>query len=77
MFFKIVGPISDIQTFATGRGIRELARLRRRHGPGQWRERKGVALIELPTGDVRRAELHWYEATGVGRREIKLKHFLD
>lgn len=67
----------DVYTFAAGREIRELARLRRIYGQGRWRKRKGIALVELKSGDVRRAELHWYEATGLGRFELKIKRFID
>lgn len=77
MFFKIVGRLTEVETFASGSGIRELARLRRQYGRGAWRKRKGVAPIELASGEVRRAELHWYEATGIGRHEFKIKRFLD
>ncbi|HLA90713.1 MAG TPA: hypothetical protein VJL28_09795 [Gemmatimonadaceae bacterium] len=77
MYFKILGRLSDVRTFATGKGIRELSRLRRLYGRASWRKRKGVALVELSSGDVRRAELHWYEATGIGRREFKIKRFVD
>jgi hypothetical protein len=62
MRFEILGPISDIETFATGAAIREIARLRRVYGRGRWRKRKGVARIRLPDGAVHLAELHWYEA---------------
>jgi hypothetical protein len=65
-----------VETFAVGTQIRELARLRRRYGSGRWRKRKGVATIELLDGTVRTAELHWYEATGTGRVEYKIKRFL-
>jgi len=75
--FRIVSPITDVETIATGSGIRELARLRRRYGRTRWRKRKGRAQIELPSGVVRLAELHWYEATGVGQREFKIKRYLD
>jgi hypothetical protein len=75
--FEIIGPIEDAQTFATNRQIREIARLRRVYGPGRWRKRKGVAKIKLGNGDVRQAELHWYEASGVGRFEFKIKRYLD
>lgn len=75
--FRIVGSIRDVQTFAAGSSIRELARLRRVYGPGAWRKRKGIALVDLGLDDLRRAELHWYEATGIGRREMKIKRFLD
>jgi len=75
--FRIVSSITDVETIATGSGIRELARLRRRYGRARWRKRKGIAQVELAGGVVRRAELHWYEATGVGQREFKIKRYLD
>ena len=74
--FEIVGEISDIETFASGSGIQERARLRRIYGAGRWRKRKGIAMIRLPDGTVHQAELHWYEANGIGRREFKIKHLL-
>jgi hypothetical protein len=61
---------------ATGSGIRELGRLRKRYGRGRWRKRKGFAEIRLPSGEIVQAELHWYEATGIGRREMKIKAFI-
>jgi hypothetical protein len=76
MRFQILGEISDIETFATGSGIREIARLRRIYGRGRWRKRKGIASIRLSDGSIRVAELHWYEATGIGRKEFKIKHLL-
>lgn len=77
MKFEIIGEIRNPEAFASGRGIRELARLRRIYGPGHWRKRKGVADIRFGNGVLRKVELHWYEATGVGRREFKIKRFLD
>ena len=77
MDFQILGDISDIETMARGRAIRELARLRRVYGQGNWRKRKGVARIRLARGHVRLAELHWYEAHGIGKREMKRKRYLD
>ena len=77
MYFRIVGPITNVETIATGSGIRELARLRRRYGRARWRKRKGRAQVELPDGEIRVAELHWYEATGIGQREFKIKRYLD
>ena len=76
MRFEILGEMSDIETFATGSGIREIARLRRIYGRGRWRKRKGVARIRLSDGSIHLAELHWYEAGGIGRREFKIKHLL-
>jgi len=76
VYFRILGEITDVETIATGSGIRELARLRRRYGRGRWRKRKGTAQVELAGGVVRLAELHWYEATGIGQREFKIKRYL-
>ena len=77
MDFEVIGDISDIETFAVGRGIRERRRLQRRYGKGRWRKRKGRARVRLADGTIRDAELHWYEAIGVGRKELKIKHYLD
>lgn len=76
MAFEILGEISQIETFASGSGIREIARLRRIYGRGRWRKRKGVGRIRLADGSVHLAELHWYEAAGIGRKEFKIKHLL-
>jgi len=59
-----------------GRAIREIERLRRVYGPGRWRKRKGVGKVRLPDGSVARAEVHWYEAHGMGRKEFKIKRLL-
>jgi hypothetical protein len=75
--FEVVGEVERIETIAAGRAIRDLARLRRLYGPGLWRKVKGVARIRLRSGAERRAEIHWYEAHGIGRREIKRKRYLD
>ena len=77
MYFRILGEITDVETIATGSGIRELARVRRRYGRGRWRKRKGTAQVELPGGVIRLAELHWYEAAGIGQHEFKIKRYLD
>ena len=77
MHFELVSEIADVITIASGRAIRDLARLRRQYGPGRWRKRKGSAAVRLRGGRVRRAELHWYEAHGVGRVKMKIKRFLD
>jgi hypothetical protein len=76
MRFEILGDISEIETFATGSGIREIARLRRVYGRGRWRKRKGIGRVRLTDGSVHLAELHWYEATGIGRKEFKIKRLL-
>jgi hypothetical protein len=78
MDFEIVGEITDIETIAAGTGVRDRARLRRQYGRGRWRKLKGVARVRLPSGRTRLAEVHWYEAHGIGKREFKLRlPFLD
>ena len=76
MRFEILGEISQIETFATGSALREVARLRRVYGRARWRKRKGVARIRLADGSIHLAELHWYEASGIGRKEFKIKNLL-
>jgi hypothetical protein len=75
--FVVRGTISSIETIAQGSSIRDLARLIRRYGSGRWRKCKGVASVELENGAVRRVELHWYEAHGIGRQELKIKRYLE
>lgn len=77
MDFRIVGEITDIEVIATGSGIRDLARLRKFYGKGRWRKMKGQAYIRLIGGQVRLAELHWYEAHGIGKKEFKRKRYVD
>ena len=77
MDFEIVGEITVVETIAAGKGIRDLRRLRRSYGKGRWRKMKGIARIRLMTGRLRVAELHWYEAHGIGKKEIKRKRYLD
>jgi len=74
--FEIIGEIVDIETIAVGSAIRDVARLRKQYGPGRWRKLKGTAMIRLRTGKVRLAEIHWYEAHGLGRKEFKRKRYL-
>ena len=76
MRFEILGEISDAETFARGSGIREIARLRRIYGRGRWLKRKGLARVRLPDGSIHLAELHWYEAAGIGRKEFKIKQLI-
>lgn len=73
---EILGPISNVETFAVGSAIREIARLRRVYGRGRWRKRKGIARVRLADGTIGLAEVHWYEADGIGRKEFKLKRLL-
>ncbi len=77
MFFEVVGQITSIQTIAAGGRIRALARLKKLYGPGRWRKMKGEATVRLAQGQLRHAELHWYEAHGVGKRGMKIKRLLD
>jgi hypothetical protein len=74
--FEIVGPLRTPETIAAGPSVRDRVRLRRVYGHGRWRKRKGIAMVRLPDGFVCEAEVHWYEATGIGRREMKLKRLV-
>lgn len=74
--FQIVGSIAGVEVIARGPGLRELERLNSRHGEGRWRKMKGAALVRIPAGDVVYAEVHWYEAHGIGMKEIKIKRLL-
>ncbi len=74
--FDLLSDISQIETIATASGIREIARLRKTYGRGRWRKRKGVARVRLPNGASYSAEIHWYEAAGIGRKEFKIKALL-
>ncbi len=76
MEFEIVGEIRQIEAIATGHGIRIYARLVRDFGQGNWRKMKGLGTVRLPNGRVVDAELHWYEAHGIGKRKMKIKRYL-
>lgn len=75
--FVILSPITGIETIATGQGIRELATLQKKYGKGRWRKRKGIATVQLDDGTIHTAELHYYEAHGIGKRKLKIKYLLD
>ena len=77
MTFEIISEIRQIETIAIGRAIHDLTRLRRVYGTGRWHKLKGIATIRLANGRIRLAELHWYEAHGIGRKELKRKRYLD
>jgi hypothetical protein len=77
MGFDIIGEITDIETIAVGSRIRDIKRLREQYGKGRWGKLKGIARIRLRSGRVRLAELHWYEAHSIGKKEIKRKRYLD
>jgi len=75
--FKVIGKITEIEAIAKGKGIRNYARLNKLYGHARWIKYKGHAMIELKNGIIRKAELHWYQAHGIGKREIKRKRYLD
>lgn len=77
MYFEIIGDIEDIEIIAVGGTIHDIMRIRKQYGPGRWRKLKGIAKIRLLDGNIRVAELHWYEAHGIGRKKFKIKSFLD
>jgi hypothetical protein len=77
MHFKIVGRIDSIEMIASGTTIRERKRLWKMYGRGRWRKLKGIADIELSDGAKCRAEIHWYEAHGIGSKEHKIKRIVS
>jgi hypothetical protein len=77
MNFEILGEITAIEIIAVGKSIRDVPRLRKLYGSGRWRKLKGIAKVRLQNGEIRTAELHWYEAHGIGKKEIKRKRYLD
>lgn len=77
MYFEITGEITAIELIAVGSSIREIARLRKQFGAGRWRKLKGVATVRLRNGRMRKVELHWYEAHGIGKGKMKIKRYLD
>ncbi len=76
MYFEIVGEIDDVDVIARGLSVRERARLVAQFGTGRWRKLKGIATVRLRDGTICRAEVHWYEAHGIGRKKLKVKRFL-
>ena len=77
MRFVILSKLTHVAAIAAGGGIRDLRRLRKAYGDGRWRKMKGLATIQLANGDIRLAELHWYEAHGIGKKEIRRKRYAD
>lgn len=77
MYFKILGPVQNIRTIAVGGKIREIMKLHRQFGHGRWRKMKGAARVSLENGNIRKAEIHWYEAHGIGKKKFKIKNFVD
>jgi hypothetical protein len=77
MYLDIIGEIEEIETIAVGGRIHDIMRLRKQYGPGRWRKLKGVAKVRLQSGRICKAEVHWYEAHGIGRKKMKIKRILD
>lgn len=77
MHFEILGTISNIETIAVSRSIRILSLLQKRYGKGRWRKLKGVANVRLIDGTIRSAEVHWFEAHGIGKKKMRIKRYLD
>ena len=77
MEFELLGPIETLETIASGAGLRVRRRLAREYGAGKWRKMKGIATVRLADGTICEAELHWYEAHGIGKKEIKFKRPID
>ena len=77
MHFEIIGEIENIETIAIGGGIRDIMRLRKQYGFAKRRKLKGIAKVRLQSGSICNAEIHWYEAHGIGRKKLKIKRLLD
>jgi hypothetical protein len=77
MYLDIIGEIEEIQTIAVGGRIQDIMRIHKQYGPGRWRKLKGVAKVRLQSGRICKAEVHWYEAHGIGRKKMKIKRILD
>ncbi|HYV25445.1 MAG TPA: hypothetical protein VE969_09440 [Pyrinomonadaceae bacterium] len=77
MKFELIGRIEDIEIIAVGGQIHDLQKIRKKHGKGRWRKLKGIGRVRLPDGSECYAELHWYEAHGIGKKEMKVKELLD
>jgi hypothetical protein len=77
MYFQIIGDITRVEIIARGVAVRSRGKLRRKYGAGAWKKLKGLANVRLPDGTVRSAEVHWYEAHGIGKKDFKIKKFLD
>lgn len=77
IIFELISKVENVETIAIGGRIRDVVRLRKLCGKGRWRKLKGVGRVRLPNGSEHHAELHWYEAHGIGRKEMKVKSLLD
>jgi hypothetical protein len=77
MKFEVIGDIREVELIARGTGVKIRVYLRKAYGRGSWRKLKGIATVRIPNGSRRIVELHWYEAHGIGRRDLKIKRYLD
>ncbi|HUT46223.1 MAG TPA: hypothetical protein VMX36_08040 [Sedimentisphaerales bacterium] len=77
MYFEIIGEIENIETIASSGRIKDIMRLRKQYGSAKWRKLKGIAQVRLQSGSICSAEIHWYEAHGIGRKKLKIKKLLD
>ena len=77
MHFELIGNIEKIEVVAVGGNIRDIERIQNQYGSGRWRKLKGYGKIKLQNGMFRRAEIHWYEAHGIGKKKMKIKRFLE
>lgn len=77
MKFKVIGEVQNKEIIAVGNNIRELSQLKKKYGDGRWRKMKGFTNVQLEDYSIYRVEIHWYEAHGIGRKEYKIKRFLD
>ncbi len=75
--FEIIGNVQDVEIIAVKHSIRDLKLLERMYRQGRWRKLKGIAKVQLENGRIRLAEIHWYEAHGIGKRQMKIKRYLD
>ncbi|MGH9343954.1 MAG: hypothetical protein ACRD19_09365 [Terriglobia bacterium] len=77
MKFELVGSITNVEVIAAGPGVRVRSHLCKAYGQARWRKMKGTATVRLPNGALHRVELHWYEAHGIGKKDLKIKRYLD
>ena len=77
MDFEVIGPIRNVEVIAVGPGVRARSYLRKAYGQGRWRKLKGTAMVRLRNGTQRKVEFHWYEAHGIGKRDLKIKSYLE
>jgi len=77
MNFELVSSIANAEVIAGGPGVRVRSYLRKAYGHARWRKMKGIATVRLPNGALRTVELHRYEAHGIGKRDLKIKRYVD